>query len=156
MSHDPVVTEGQIVEVHGRRVLRFLDGPQCERDLRASGYDVDDKLTLTIDAWEAKRSLDQNAYFHAEPLIKWMKGEPDFEGLTPAQAKLCLLGLYFSYEQTPSGVWVPVKASTSELTKAEFAAFIEWLIEEGNTRGINVLPPEVDASKRDRRVKVPA
>lgn len=130
-----------------------LTAPVAYRQYLAQFGDGED-ISVTLEPYEVKRSLDQNAYFHAEPLLKWMQGESDFEGLTPAQAKLVLLGMYFGYEQTKSGVWIPMKSSTSELTKAEFTLFIEWLIEEGNARGINVLPPEPDPSKRDKRVRI--
>jgi hypothetical protein len=133
----PVVQER---EEFARHLESFVDGEQ---------------LAIAVTAWEEQRTLDQSGYFHAEPLVKWMKGEPDFQGLTPAQAKLVLLGMYFGYDQVQPGVWLPSKSSTSELTKSQFTAFIEWLIEEGNARGINVLPPERDPARRDKRVMVP-
>lgn len=138
----------------GRKVAQLEPGEVAEYRAAVQAFGLGEQVTLSVEPYEPERTLDQNGYFHAEPLRKWMKGEPDFAGLSPAQAKLVLLGMHFGWEQAPSGQWIPVKSSTSELTKPEFTGFIDWLIIEGNSRGINVVPPERDPARRDRRVKV--
>lgn len=100
---------------------------------------------------DPQRSKDQSAYLYAEPLKKFMAGDPELAGCTPAHAKLILLGRYFGWEHV-KGLWLPAKVSTADLTKSEFTGFIEFLIQDGAEMGINVCPPERDPSRRDPRV----
>ena len=103
--------------------------------------------------FDRQRSQDQSAYFYAEPLKKFMAGDPVLEGCTPAHAKLILLGRYWGWESV-AGHWLPGKISTADMTTKEFTGFIDFLIQDGAERGINVLPPEPDPTRRDWRVRL--
>lgn len=72
-----------------------------------------------------KRSLDQNAYLHAEPFPKLAAKF----GESIARTKLICMGEFWGYE--PCRVtrqFLPVKVHTSEMTVEECTTFIDWLI----------------------------
>lgn len=93
----------------------------------------------------SKRSLDQNAYWHAVPfpLLAEALGYDSIEEL-----KFDLMGEKWGWLETKAGNRVPVKAHTSQLTTAEGAEFTDWLIRFGATLPtpcIIPLPNEVAA-----------
>lgn len=70
-----------------------------------------------------QRSLDQNAYIHAEvfpKMAKWM-------GCSIEECKLAMLGECFGYEWNELvGRYFPRRPHTSKLKVAEMSEFIEW------------------------------
>lgn len=132
-----------------------LQGPL--RPAIARTFGAGEAVTVIVRATEVqdepKRTLDQSAYFYAEPLPKFMKGDPELAGCTPAHAKLILLGRYFGWEKV-NDHWLPGKVSTADLTKTEFTGFIDFLIQDGAEKQINVVPPERHPGRRDKRVMV--
>lgn len=79
---------------------------------------------IVITERERIRSLDQNAYLHAEPFPKLAEymGE-DIEG-----AKLVLMGECWGWKRDGfSGKEIPVKPRTSSMTVEECSYFIEWI-----------------------------
>lgn len=89
----------------------------------------------------SKRSLDQNDYAHKWPfrLIAEAMGE------SIETAKLAILGEKFGYHEV-RGHLLPIKPSTSALTKDEFSELIEWMPAfAAQTFGIVIpLPKEVE------------
>lgn len=74
----------------------------------------------------SKRSLDQNAYLHAEPFRMLAEELGDsVEGI-----KYDLMGEKWGWKPSPldPSRLVPVQPSTSAMTVEECTAFIEWLI----------------------------
>jgi hypothetical protein len=89
-------------------------------------------LDITIEHHKAepkKRTLDQNAYLHAEPFQKLAKAW----GESVSRAKLICMGEFWGYEPCRvTGMLLPVKPHTSDMTVAECTLFIDWLIPWGN------------------------
>ena len=71
---------------------------------------------------KTKRSLDQNAYMHAEPFLKLA----EHLGYSISEVKLVLLGECFGYHML-AGREYPIKPSTSDLKVEECSQFIEWM-----------------------------
>lgn len=72
-----------------------------------------------------KRSDAQNRYLHKEPFPKMAAKF----GESVARTKLILMGEFWGYEPCKvTGVLLPVKVHTSEMTVAETTTFIDWLI----------------------------
>lgn len=87
---------------------------------------------------KAQRSLDQNAYWWAEPV----KVLAEFCGYTESQMHYALLGECFGYEPGPGGQPIPIKPSSSELTVEEFTHLIEWVQQWAATElGVDIAPP---------------
>lgn len=128
--------------------LRFEDGASLKAYVHGK-WGVGEVVLVSVDDYSELRSLLQNNYLHSEPIKKFC----EWTGNTPAQMKVVLLGEYFGWT-TVDGHEVPVKPSTSELTKKEFAEWVEWLVQFGAEHGLNILPPEKDPAKRDPRVLV--
>jgi hypothetical protein len=86
-----------------------------------------------------KRSLDQNAYLHAEPFPKlaahW--------GESPARTKLICMGEFWGYEPCKvTGLLLPVKPHTSDMTVEECTTFIDWLLPWAlQEHGLAIYPP---------------
>lgn len=109
------------------------------------GRDVD----ITIEAHRAeprKRSLDQNAYLHAEPFpklaAKW--------GESVARTKLICMGQFWGWEPCRiTGTLLPVKAHTSDMSVPECTTFIDWLIPWANVEhGVDVELPSTWAERQ--------
>lgn len=86
-----------------------------------------------------KRSLDQNAYWHAVPfpLLQDALGYDSLEDL-----KLALMGECWGYQRDKlTGRELPIKAHTSDLTTEEGAQFTDWLIRFGATLPSPVIIP---------------
>ncbi len=80
----------------------------------------------------------QDAYLHAQvyPVLATLWRE------TEARAKLIVLGGCFGWKMsTWTGHWLPVKASTTELTVAEGARLIDWIVAWAEERGIALERP---------------
>lgn len=87
-----------------------------------------------------KRSLDQNAYLHAEPFPKLAKAW----GESIARTKLICMGQFWGWEPCKvTGLLLPVKAHTSEMTVEECTLFIDWLIPwaADDPHYVEILPP---------------
>jgi hypothetical protein len=83
----------------------------------------------SIDIWigkhRRKRSLDQNAYLHAEPFPKLAAAF----GESVSRTKLICMGEFWGWEMSKATrVLLPVKAHTSDMTVEECTTFIDWLI----------------------------
>lgn len=78
---------------------------------------------IVIKQHEEQRSLDQNAYWHAEVFPK----VAEFMGATIEEAKLVLMGECWGWHRV-AGRDVPVKPRTSSMTIAEGVYFTDWVI----------------------------
>lgn len=86
-----------------------------------AGMSVD----ILIRKHRRKRSLDQNAYLHAEPFPRLAKEW----GESVDRAKLICMGEFWGWEPCKvSRCYLPVKAHTSDMTVEECTTFIDWLI----------------------------
>ena len=87
-----------------------------------------------------KRSLDQNAYLHAEPFPKLAAKFSE----SVARTKLICMGHFWGWEYSAvAGAMLPVKAHTSDMTVAECTLFIDWLIPwAAEEHGVFITLPE--------------
>lgn len=100
-------------------------------------------LDITIELHRAgprKRSLDQNAYLHAEPFPKLARKW----GESVDRAKLICMGQYWGWEPCKvTGLLLPVKAHTSAMTVEECTGFIDWLLPWAATEhGVEIHTPD--------------
>lgn len=81
------------------------------------------RIEVILRAERTQRSLDQNAFIHAVvfPLVS------QFTGYTVPETKLVLMGECFGWQRL-AGHECPVKPSTAQMTTAECAHFIDWVI----------------------------
>lgn len=100
-------------------------------------------VEFTIRKRRTQRSVDQNAYLHAEPFPKLA----DHLGYSMEEVKLVLMGECFGWHDV-GGHTLPVKPSTSSMTVEEAQYFIDWVIPWAMTEhGVHVrLPGEVEAA----------
>jgi hypothetical protein len=83
------------------------------------------RISITVSAYKAQRSLDQNAYLHAEPFPKLAKAW----GESIARTKLIVMGEFWGWEPCRiTQALLPVKAHTSDMTVEECTLFIDWLL----------------------------
>ena len=108
------VDESGKLHVDGKRdldrYLRTLKGREVEIVVKKRVY---------------KRSTDQNSLwwgFVVPPIA-------DHCGYSPNQMHYALLGECFGYVDGPHGKPVPVKPSSSDLTKDEFTHLIQWALD---------------------------
>ena len=95
-----------------RQALRAFAGKPCEWVLRAP---------------KSKRSLDMNAYLHAETGPFRLLAE--YFGDTVEGVKYDLMGECFGWVKGPvSGKLIPAKAHTSDMTREESVYFVDWVI----------------------------
>lgn len=89
---------------------------------------VDRDVETIVRKKRVKRSLDQNAYWHAVPfaLLQEALGYDSVEEL-----KFDLMGDKWGWTLTKAGHRVPLKMHTSELTTAEGSEFTDWLVRFG-------------------------
>lgn len=85
-------------------------------------------VEIIVRKQRVKRSLDQNAYWHAVPLplLAEALGYDSIEEL-----KYDLMGECWGWTRTKSGHDIPVKAHTSHLSTEEGARFTDWLVRFG-------------------------
>lgn len=96
------------------------------------------EVVLMVKPRPRKRSLDQNAYWWAEPV----KRLAEHCGYTPSQMHYALLGECFGYSNGPTGQPVPNKPSSSELTTQEFSQLIEWVLTWAPAElGVRIMAP---------------
>lgn len=94
--------------------------------------------TVIIRERKAQRSLNQNAYLHAEPFLKLAAAW----GESVARTKLVCMGEFWGYEPCKrTGLMLPVKAHTSDMSVQECKTFIDWLIPWSNEEGVDVEEP---------------
>jgi hypothetical protein len=110
------------------------DQPGFQRSLR---WMKDGPVTVRIQRKQLKRSLDQNAYWWAVPV----RLIAEHCGYTDSQMHYALLGECFGYIAGPNGQPVPVKPSSSDLTREEFTHLIEWVLTWAPTE-LGVIVPE--------------
>lgn len=84
-----------------------------------------------------KRTLRQNAYWHAEPFLKLAKAW----GSSVDDAKLVAMGQFWGWHEV-QGYQIPVKAHTSDMTVEEGTVFLDWLIPWAAEQGIEILLPD--------------
>ena len=107
-----------------------------------------DEVEIEIRKKRAKRTLKQNAYLHAV-----IKPYADHLGYTVEELKLALLGECFGYHEV-SGVALPLKLHTADLSTTEFVDITELLIQKAAEDGIILLyPDEFTRAKRKRQRK---
>jgi len=94
------------------------------------------RVVVKIEQPATKRSLDQNAYWWAVPVMLLA----EHCGYTTSQMHYALLGECFGYVEGPRGQPIPVKPSSSELTREEFTHLIEWVLTWGPSE-LGVLIP---------------
>lgn len=96
-----------------------------------------------------QRTLKQNAYLHAEPFKKIAEAM----GCSVPEAKLDLMGECWGWKEAKaSGNLVPVKPSTSSMSKADAQHFIDWVIpwaaeffgyrEDNGKPKVDIMPPK--------------
>ena len=83
------------------------------------------KVEVVVREPQPQRSLDQNAYLHAQPF----RLIAEHTGADIADVKLALMGHCWGWTYSAlAGREVPVKAHTSEMTTKECDYFIDWLV----------------------------
>lgn len=103
-------------------------------------------VVVRVEQPASKRSLDQNAYLHAVPFPILA----DYFGCSVEDVKYDLMGEKWGWKESavdPNRM-VPVKPSTSSMTRDECSEFIEWLCAWSMTK-FNVaipLPSEYEAA----------
>lgn len=82
-------------------------------------------VDITVKLHRRQRSLDQNAYWHAEPFLKLAKEW----GESVERTKLICMGEFWGWEPCKvTKCYLPVKAHTSDMTVEEGVLFTDWLI----------------------------
>jgi hypothetical protein len=82
-------------------------------------------IDIIVRKHRKQRSLDQNAYLHAEPFPKLAAAM----GESVSRTKLICMGEFWGWEMsTAARVLLPVKAHTSDMTVEECTTFIDWLL----------------------------
>lgn len=118
---DPLLLLSRVVASSDGRLSDVLRGRILATLRRSAGAELD----VIIREHEEPRSLDQNAYLHAEPFPKIA----DYMGEDIEGAKLILMGECWGWKYSAKfGRQIPVKPRTSSMTKAECTYFIEWLL----------------------------
>jgi hypothetical protein len=96
-------------------------------------------VEVIIRAPRSKRSLDQNAFWWAEPV----RLLAEHCGYTDSQMHYALLGECFGYLAGPAGQAVPAKPSSSDLSVDEFKHLIDWVLIWGPSEmGVVIPSPE--------------
>lgn len=99
-------------------------------------------VDIVVRKHRKQRSLDQNAFLHAEPFPKLAKAW----GESIARTKLICMGEFWGWEPVTVGkvkVFLPVKAHTSDLTVEECTTFIDWLLPWAlEEHGVEIVLPE--------------
>ncbi len=132
------------VESDGRLRFDTADKARMHRHLgRLSGKRVE----VSIRQQRKQRSLDQNAYLHAEPFLKLAAAW----GESVARTKLICMGAFWGWEPCRiTGHLLPVKAHTSDMTVAECTTFIDWLIAWALTdHGVEVDEPNGEQERTE-------
>lgn len=102
-------------------------------------------VRVTFQKHREKRTLDQNAYWWAEPVPTLA----EYCGYTPNQMHYVLLGECFGYIAGPKGNAVPIKPSSSDLNVEEFKRLIDWVLIWGPSElGCAIMHPD-EWQKRD-------
>lgn len=113
------------VDDNGRLGLNEAERGQRQAHLRSlAGKDVE----VVIRRKRSKRSVDQNAYWHAVPfpILAEALGYELIEEL-----KYDLMGACWGWTRSKAGHEIPVKIHTSELDTADGAHFTDWLVQFG-------------------------
>lgn len=122
---------GHLPELIRQRIAAVLNG------FRGKAIDVE------IKRHRDKRSLDQNAYWHAVPVDLLA----EHCGYTHDQMHYALLGEWGGYIDGPNGQPVPRIASSSKLTTDEFSKLIEWVLTWGPSEmGVIIPAPNEEAA----------
>jgi len=117
MALVPVFT-GQI-DGGGNLILTPSEAPHRRRWLESlAGRDVE----IVVRKKRTKRSLDQNALIHAIASTL-----ADHCGNSLAEMKFELMGACWGWRTLKSGLVVPVKLHTADMTVEEATQFIDWL-----------------------------
>lgn len=124
----PVDTRGRLdVDVRGQiaEYIRTFPGQQID---------------VVVRKHRRQRSLDQNAYWHAEPFPKLAKAW----GESVERTKLICMGEFWGWEPCRiSRQFLPVKAHTSDMTVEEGVTFTDWLIPWAlQEHGVEILLPD--------------
>jgi hypothetical protein len=126
--------------------------PDSKREWEAlkqslAGYEVDVELRKH----RSKRSLDQNAFFHAAiaPLAEHL-------GYTTEELKLDLLGTKYGWHELKSGTKVPLRLHTSDLNTKDFAELMDHTIQIAAEEGILILDPSQWKAQKKRSAKTAA
>ena len=100
----------------------------------------DGAYDLVLKPHQAQRSLDQNAYLHAEPFPKLAR----HFGCSVEQVKHDLMGECFGWVESKiaPGRLVPFMPHTSQMTVKQCTFFIDWLIPWALTEhGVSITLP---------------
>lgn len=93
------------------------------------------RVEVSIRRQRTRRSVDQNAYWHAVPFPMFAEEW----GVPIEDAKLLLLGECFGWHEV-RGHRLPVKPHSSLLTTEEGALFTEWMVQWGITEWHMTIP----------------
>lgn len=106
------------------------------------------RIAVAIRKPREKRTLEMNNYLHRWPF----KLLAEHFGDSIEGTKLDLMGHFFGWTKGPvSGLMVPIKPHTSDMTKEESGQFLDWLIPWAmTTHGVRIpLPNEVPIEDED-------
>jgi hypothetical protein len=98
------------------------------------------RVSIRVGQQKRQRSLDQNAYLHAEPFPTLAK----IWGESIARTKLICMGEFWGWEPCKvTQCMLPVKAHTSDMSVEECTLFINWLIPwAAEEHGVEIRLPE--------------
>jgi hypothetical protein len=119
--------------------LRFTEDERLKLDSYVSTL-AGERVDVIVKKHAAKRSLDQNAYLHAEPFPKIA----DAMGDSVEGAKYVLMGECWGWKYSEAAKReVPVQPSTSSMTVPQCTQFIDWLIPfAADMWGLQILLPD--------------
>ena len=121
--------------------------PDAEKSLRRAHLKAlrGREVEIVIRKRRVQRSLDQNAYLHAEPFPKLAEHFGDsVEGV-----KFDLMGTFWGWTKSPiTGRDVPVIAKTSDMDVEQCGKFIDWLVPFAIGHGVDVDYPDQDRHRR--------
>lgn len=103
--------------------------------------ELGDRLVrIRVDEFKPQRSIDQNAFLHAEPFPKLAK----HFGVSVEQVKHDLMGECFGWIRSKvTGREVPFMPSTSQMTVDQCTFFIDWLLAWApQEHGVEILAPD--------------
>ena len=134
MSHQPAFHLGA-EKINGKLQL---DNERRYRNLVARLKDG--RYVISVEAELQQRSLKVNAYLHAVPFPILAA----HFGCSVPEVKRDLMGTCWGWKRSPvTGLEVPVREHTAELSQEDAIFFIDWLLPWALTdHGVDIPPPD--------------